>query len=114
MAYEPTEWKKGDVVTSAKLNKLEEGVAAAGVTPFIVEWDGESGTQTVQTCQDTFDAFKAGRVVLFKDLNGSEGSEGYVAFTSINKYVSDDVTNWDAQCYSTSFVGLDGHWTYAD
>ena len=29
--YEPTEWKKGDVVTSAKLNKLEQGVANAGV-----------------------------------------------------------------------------------
>ena len=28
MAYEPTNWKTGDVVTSAKLNKLEQGVAA--------------------------------------------------------------------------------------
>lgn len=27
MAYEPTNWKSGDVVTSAKLNKLEQGVA---------------------------------------------------------------------------------------
>lgn len=30
MAYEPTQWKTGDVVTSAKLNKLEQGVAGAG------------------------------------------------------------------------------------
>lgn len=30
MAYEPTTWKTGDVVTSAKLNKLEQGVTAAG------------------------------------------------------------------------------------
>ena len=30
MAYEPTTWKSGDVVTSAKLNKLESGVAEAG------------------------------------------------------------------------------------
>ena len=29
MAYEPTEWKSGDVITSAKLNKLENGVAGA-------------------------------------------------------------------------------------
>lgn len=27
MAYTPTNWKSGDVVTSAKLNKLEQGVA---------------------------------------------------------------------------------------
>lgn len=30
MAYTPTNWKSGDVITSAKLNKLEEGVANAG------------------------------------------------------------------------------------
>ena len=31
MPYEPTEWKSGDVVTSAKLNKLEAGIASGGV-----------------------------------------------------------------------------------
>lgn len=30
MSYTPTEWKKGDIVTSEKLNKLETGVADAG------------------------------------------------------------------------------------
>ena len=30
MSYEPTNWKDGDIVTSAKLNKLEQGVAGAG------------------------------------------------------------------------------------
>lgn len=29
MAYEPTAWKSGDVVSTAKLNKLENGVANA-------------------------------------------------------------------------------------
>lgn len=28
MAYEPTNWKAGDIVTSAKLNKIEQGIAA--------------------------------------------------------------------------------------
>ena len=32
MSYEPTVWKDGDLVTSAKLNKIEQGVAAAGGT----------------------------------------------------------------------------------
>jgi len=31
MAYELTEWKSGDVVTSAKLNKIEQGIASGGV-----------------------------------------------------------------------------------
>lgn len=30
MSYEPTVWKDGDLVTSAKLNKLEQGVANGG------------------------------------------------------------------------------------
>ena len=35
MSYEPTNWKTGDVVTSAKLNKLEQGVAGAGGGDFV-------------------------------------------------------------------------------
>lgn len=30
MAYTPTEWQSGDIVTSAKLNKIEQGIADAG------------------------------------------------------------------------------------
>lgn len=30
MSYTPTQWKDGDLVTSAKLNKLEQGVANGG------------------------------------------------------------------------------------
>ena len=30
MSYEPTNWQTGDIVTSTKLNKLEQGVANAG------------------------------------------------------------------------------------
>lgn len=33
MAYEATAWKKGDVITSAKLNKLEAGVKNEQVGP---------------------------------------------------------------------------------
>ena len=39
MSYTPTEWKSGDVVTSAKLNKLENAMAASfsGVDPTSAE-----------------------------------------------------------------------------
>ena len=30
MSYSPTTWESGDTITSAKLNKLEHGVASAG------------------------------------------------------------------------------------
>ena len=35
MAYEPTNWKSGDVVTSAKLNKMEQGIANSGGVLFV-------------------------------------------------------------------------------
>lgn len=35
MAYIPTEWATGDVITAEKLNKAENGIAAAGA--YIVE-----------------------------------------------------------------------------
>lgn len=39
MAYTPTEWKNGDVITAEKLNKLEEGVANEQVFCFNISWD---------------------------------------------------------------------------
>ena len=36
MSYEPTNWKDGDLVTSAKLNKLEQGVANGGGGMLVV------------------------------------------------------------------------------
>lgn len=67
MAYEPTVWKSGDVVTSAKLNNMEQGIANAGAmivhdnngtldktwqeihdaAPFVTIIMGESGNLTI-------------------------------------------------------------------
>lgn len=49
MAYEKQNWKTGDVVTSAKLNHMEDGIADSGgivtvkiqfvdTTPFMMSW----------------------------------------------------------------------------
>ena len=45
MSYEPTNWKAGDVVTSAKLNKMEQGIAASGGIRIVhlTEEDASSG-----------------------------------------------------------------------
>jgi len=40
MAYEPTEWQNGDVITAEKLNKAEQGIAAAGPLLVTVTADG--------------------------------------------------------------------------
>ena len=53
MSYEPTNWKAGDTVTSAKLNKLEQGVARAEV--LFVNADPETDTLD-RTWQEIYDA----------------------------------------------------------
>lgn len=56
MAYEPTEWKSGDVVTSAKLNKLEQAVAGLNGV-LIVHATTEGDVTTLdKTWQEIHDA----------------------------------------------------------
>ena len=52
MAYEPTNWQAGDVVTSAKLNKLEQGVANGGV--LVIHED--ENDRLDKTWQEIYDA----------------------------------------------------------
>ena len=44
-AYEPTVWKTGDVVTSAKLNKIEQALADATAESWVTVFDGEVTTE---------------------------------------------------------------------
>lgn len=117
MAYTPTEWKRGDVVTSAKLNKLEEGVGVVSA-PFVIEWaGGEVGIHTAQTCQETYEAFMAGRTIAFKNQsNGSteEGDEYYTFATSLTKQSGDGYTNWELQCGASFINDMNGYWQFAD
>jgi len=75
MAYEPTNWKTGDVVTSAKLNKLEQGVASSGGSGELkinVTYNSVSELNTDRynlvfdkTTQEIIDAFNEGKNVYF-------------------------------------------------
>lgn len=50
MSYTPTNWKTGDVVTSSKLNKLENGVADAGGGGWLAVEATYSESDQVYTC----------------------------------------------------------------
>lgn len=41
MSYTPTNWSAGDTVTSAKLNKMEQGIANAGGANILVAHCGD-------------------------------------------------------------------------
>lgn len=72
MNYEPTNWKDGDLVTSTKLNKIEQGIAEAGV--LVVGIDLKTGTLD-KTWQEIHDA----GFVVVKPNNMITTAIGYVS-----------------------------------
>ena len=62
MSYEPTEWKAGDVVTSAKLNKIEQGIKNSG--NYVAQSEEELMNMT---WQDIFNIEAEGRTIIYKN-----------------------------------------------
>ena len=91
MSYDPTIWKSGDVVTSAKLNKIENGIADAaggGGGGVLVVHRGETTPITLdKTWQEIHDAaplvVATGTnhtgAVIFEWLGGYASGEGFYA-----------------------------------
>ena len=81
MTYTPTQWKDGDLVTSAKLNKLEQGVAAGGGAFFVHctatydEEEGEDIGPLDKTWNEISEAAESGPVILV--INGDEQSKSF-------------------------------------
>lgn len=110
MGYIPTEWQTGDIITAEKLNKAEEGIAAAGsFVVTITGYDEETYDAILSaTWQEVFDALSAGKMVLLVQVEDDEvysqsifytcgnmqPSEPYYAFASsvgedvVQKYVA--------------------------
>lgn len=80
MAYEPTNWQAGDIVTSAKLNKIEQGIAAGG--GVLVVHANEEGALD-KTWQEIYDAD-----VCFVNVN----DDGVKAFYYISTIQNDNNT----------------------
>lgn len=72
MSYTPTVWKKGDKITSEKLNKLENGVAGSGGGVLVVHANDDTGVFD-KTWQEIHDALAAGEIVVLP--SGSIGGD---------------------------------------
>ena len=96
MAYTPNTWKSGDVVTSAKLNNIENGIADGGVT--IVNATTEDDVTTLdRTWQEIYDA----TIAFLKDSNGFigtinafEDSGTYIASCDSVEYTTDSANGY--------------------
>jgi hypothetical protein len=94
MAYEPTNWKAGDVVTAAKLNKMEQGIANA----VLIVHDNDGVLD--KTWQEIHDAKFA--VVVNSDTNMrvvtdiGAGPSDYFVGTSKTEYATDSPNGFPA------------------
>lgn len=87
MSYTPTNWVSGDIITSAKLNKLENGVAAAGglvVNITADETDPDTMVMDV-TAGDLYAALEAGQCVSCKFVSDSGNQLGTIAACTYNE-----------------------------
>lgn len=85
MSYIPTVWASGDIVTSTKLNKLENGVANAGGGggAFIV-YVGDNDTLD-KTWQEIYDAFTSGTIALILAGQGENAMANAVISAGYNE-----------------------------
>lgn len=82
MAYSPTVWKDGDIVTSAKLNKLEQGVAAGGGV-LVVGASFDPQTESLVLDKTAGEIFAAKFAVMQADLSDLGGSGTLIGVMSL-------------------------------
>ena len=122
MSYTPTEWESGDIVTSAKLNKLEQGVAAAGgsgafyvtriftgsdpvITSLNKTWKGirDAAQSLLVICKRTYeDEDSCDFVYLSAYAEGGNGDPYSVTFSSSETFFADTENDYPSDEPSTS------------
>lgn len=79
MSYEPTEWKSGDVVSSQKLNKIENGIVNSGLVKCVdmILINDSDSAEIDCTWQQLYDWVSAGYLVFTKTtVAPSDGISG--------------------------------------
>lgn len=101
MAYTPTVWETGDTITAEKLNKAENGIAAAGPVVLSVTID-ESDTLHLGKSWDDLMALSG--VPVFAQIDISDTAQTRYFLSSL--YV-------DNGAYKASFVSIDAMQSFA-
>lgn len=92
MAYTPTTWTTGDTITASALNKIENGIASAGVDyDFIIEFRNGFFVATKGTYSDVYTALQTRPVLgLYKrhETSGQNLFSWYLPFSYVWYYSS--------------------------
>ena len=90
MAYTPTEWETGDVITAEKLNKAEQGIAAASAFVCSIEFASATAATIDQAYADIVAAIRAGRPVIFLNDDAETGVITYFTLLqALDEYQTD-------------------------
>ena len=84
MSYTPTEWKTGDVVSSQRLNKLEEGVEGAYEVMVI----NDTLDTLDKTWQEIYDAMAQGKMCVVRVALGESG--GPISIKTVTSVAESD------------------------
>ena len=76
MSQEPTVWKDGDLVTSAKLNKMEQGIASGSGGSLIVHANDQTG-ELDKTWREIYDAIQEKYVCIIAN-NGIQSQIAHI------------------------------------
>ena len=100
MAYTPTVWATGDVITAVKLNKLENGVAAIdGV--MVVPAEEEDDTVTLTATYAEIAAAMTANIPVFIKIQVSE-NENMLQPVFSNGVIAGDTTQYQIAAYDLS------------
>ena len=109
MSYEPTNWKAGDTVTSAKLNKLEQGVANSGGSDIVgmtIEEENNTITYTVnKTWQEIWDnnctliCYESDELKVFYQICAIDASDNSIHIVNLSEEQKDWLTATNANGY---------------
>ena len=100
MAYEPTQWRSGDTITSERLNKMEQGIAGGGsgdayvlhttmtVTP--AENEGDNPTITYSSVELREDGLPI--LLIVDNMISLDGTTTYASVAGLTSYTNEIFT----------------------
>lgn len=98
MAYEPTQWRSGDTITSERLNKMEQGIAGSGdvyvlhTTQTVTPAETEGGEETVTFSSVELREDGLPILLIVDNMISLDGTTTYASVAGLTSYTNEIFT----------------------